>query len=256
MDKAKQHKSLTNNVNFGQDCLILVGRKAIHDAINNSFLLSRIRQVCLSSSQHHLLQLCDQFHLPVLIKPKSWFKQKFSHDNHQNCCLYIKAKKTINLDQLIERTKNKTKSVVLMLDQIQDPHNFGAIIRTAVATNVDAIIISSHNQVKLTTTVLKVSAGSGLLIDIIEVNNLNMALEKLKKAAYWSYATLLDHHAQNFKKIDYAPKSVLIVGNEGNGISHLLSKNTDFKIKIPMNQAVESLNVAVATGILLYQILC
>ncbi|MDQ0513704.1 23S rRNA (guanosine2251-2'-O)-methyltransferase [Mycoplasmoides fastidiosum] len=233
--------------------LILVGRKAVGDAISDSFLRSKIYRIYLTSSQQHLIKLCQDEKIGVEIVTKNWFEKKFRNENHQNCCLIIRGRASLSLEQLITRTQNQKRSLILLLDQIQDPHNFGAILRTAAAANVDGVIVANRNQVKLTTTVLKVSAGAGLLIDVVEVSNLNAALDKLKKAGYWSYASLLGDGTQNYDQVDYADKSVLIVGNEGNGISKLLAQNTDFKIQIPMIKQVESLNVAVATGILIYQ---
>lgn len=235
--------------------LILIGRKSVIDAIHDSILSKKICRIFLTASQVNLIKICNNLNLSYKIVSKKWFEKKFSKQNHQNCCIYILAKKQINISQLLVKTKTQKKSIILMLDQIQDPHNFGAILRTAVAANVSAIIIPKHNQVKLNTTVLKVSAGSGLLIDIIEVTNLNVALEKLKQNGYWSYASLINDQSQDYDTIDYAQKSVLIVGNEGDGISNLLASKADFKIQIPTTKKVDSLNVAVATGILIYQML-
>lgn len=164
------------------------------------------------------------------------------------------SKASLTIDDLITKTQLESKSLVLLLDQINDPHNFGAILRTAAAAGVSGIVLLNKNQAPLNTTTLKVSQGLGLLVDLVVVNNLSHALEKLQKAGFWSYGAILGSQTQQFNHIEYDPKTVLVLGNEGNGISHLLAQKTDFQIMIPMVSGVDSLNVAVAAGILIYQI--
>ena len=138
-----------------------------------------------------------------------------------------------------------------MLDHLEDPHNFGAIIRTCAAAGVTSIIIPKDRSVKVTDVVIKTSVGTINYVKIIMVNNLVDAIKRLKKLGYFIYSA--DMHGDNYRTIDYSGKRVLVIGNEGKGISSLVKENSDFLVTIPINEKVESLNASVAAGILIYQ---
>ena len=145
--------------------------------------------------------------------------------------------------------------VVVILDHIEDPHNFGAIIRTCEAAGIKSIIIPSDRQVQVNATVMKTSAGTLESVNIIRVVNINNAIEELQKNGFWVVGTSLSDRSQDYRQIDYSGKIALVVGNEGNGISDLVSKKCDFIAKIPMYGTTNSLNVSVATGIMIYEII-
>jgi 23S rRNA (guanosine2251-2'-O)-methyltransferase len=142
----------------------------------------------------------------------------------------------------------------LVLDVIQDPHNFGAILRTAEAFSVDAVIITKDNSVKVTETVRKVASGAAEIIPIVEVTNLSRFLQTLKDKGVWIVGSILDINAQSLYKLDLTMPIALIVGSEGQGIKQLTVKNCDFLAYIPLSGSIESLNVSVATGILLAEV--
>lgn len=150
---------------------------------------------------------------------------------------------------------DNTNKLIVMLDSIQDPGNFGAICRTCESFSVDGIIIKKNHQVDVNEVVVKTSLGSANNIPILKIANLSMCLEKLKKIGFWVAATSLDSKAVNINtiKMDFN-KLCLIMGNENNGISHLLLKNSDLLVKIPMTGNIQSLNVSVSTGIFLFWI--
>lgn len=139
---------------------------------------------------------------------------------------------------------------LLMLDHLEDPHNFGAIIRTCVAAGIKTIIIPKDRSVTVTDTVVKTSVGMIDKIKIVMVNNLVNTIMKLQKQGYFFYGA--DMEGKNYSEIDYAKKKVLVIGNEGKGISRLVKENLDEVIKIPMSEEAESLNASVAAGILIY----
>ncbi len=142
---------------------------------------------------------------------------------------------------------------LLFLDQISDPQNVGAIIRSACAFGFKKIIFCEHNAVVENSTIVKASAGNIDLVDLVVVTNFNNLLEKLKKLGYWCFG--LDSHATtSFDKIKEFKNIALIVGSEGDGIRQLVKKNCDFLLKVETNSQVESLNVSVATAIALYEI--
>ena len=159
----------------------------------------------------------------------------------------------LSLNEAINQIKSKDKSLILVLDGVEDPHNLGAIIRSADAFDVDMIIIKEHGQVDVTPIVRKVSTGAIDHVKIVRVSSITRALEKLKEIGYWVYAA--DGSGDvDYSKISYDNKTVVVMGSEGFGISRLVLENSDFIIKIPMFGHVNSLNVSVATGIILAMI--
>ena len=141
---------------------------------------------------------------------------------------------------------------VVILDHLEDPHNFGAIIRTSEAAGVDYIIIPKNRSVEVNSTVMKVSAGALNNIKIVEVNNLVSAMEKLKDNGFWIYATDMD--GEEYTKVEYAEKTALVIGAEGTGVSKRVGDNSDFIISIPMFGKINSLNASVAAGIAIYEV--
>lgn len=165
----------------------------------------------------------------------------------------IKPYEYLDLDGLIKKSMKKKNPLLVMLDEINDPHNLGAILRSCDAFGVDGVIMKKTGQVPLNATVAKVSTGAIDYVPVTIVSNLNNAVDKLKKSGYWIVAS--DGKAKNdYREIDYNVPIVLIVGSEGFGVSQLLCKNSDFLIKIPMVGTVNSFNASVATAVLLAQI--
>lgn len=169
---------------------------------------------------------------------------KLSKENHQGVIIDIYDYEYYSLE-------DASGSFVVMLDHLEDPHNFGAIIRTCAAAGVTSIIIPKDRSVKVTDVVIKTSVGTINYVKIIMVNNLVDAIKRLKKLGYFIYSA--DMHGDNYRTIDYSGKRVLVIGNEGKGISSLVKENSDFLVTIPINEKVESLNASVAAGILIYQ---
>lgn len=141
--------------------------------------------------------------------------------------------------------------IVVMLDHLEDPHNFGAIIRTCEAAGVKDIIIPKDRSVKVNSTVMKTSAGCLDRVNIYEVTNLAQTINYLKKNNYWIIGT--DMEGTDYKDIDYKGKIVIIIGNEGNGMSRLVKESCDFIATIPMLGEVNSLNASVAAGIIIFE---
>ncbi len=145
-----------------------------------------------------------------------------------------------------------TDNYVLMLDHLEDPHNFGAIIRSAEARGVKHIIIPKDRSVIVNETVMKISTGAISRVNIIMVNNLVNAINTLKDKGFFIYAAEAD--GEDYRKVDYADKVCLIIGSEGFGLSRLVRENSDVILSIPMKGKVNSLNASVSAGILLFGI--
>jgi len=171
---------------------------------------------------------------------------------HQGIILEVEEAKTEKIEELLNDIKNKTNPLVVMLDHLEDPHNFGAIIRTCEALGIDGIIIPNDRSVGITGTVIKTSAGAISYIKIVRVPNLASTIEKLKKNNFWIVGT--DMHGTDYTKIDYNMPTCLIIGNEGKGMSNIIKNNCDFIATIPMTGKINSLNASVSCGIILSQI--
>jgi len=174
---------------------------------------------------------------------------RFNFSNTQGVVLNVEEIRKIPLKEFLNNKKDK--SLVLILDHIEDPHNFGAIIRSAESISVDAIIIPKNRSVSINETVVKTSVGTCFYMNFIE-SNLHQAILELKEYGYQIIASDMD--GEDYNKINYEDNVALILGSEGSGVSHLLKQNSDVIAKIPMTGKVNSLNVSVATGIMIYKI--
>lgn len=159
--------------------------------------------------------------------------------------------KEVSVDEFIENLGEQNNSLVLVLDGITDPHNLGAILRSADQFGVDLVVIPERRAVQANETVVKVSSGAAQYVPISVVTNLNREVEKLKSAGFWVYAA--DMAGDSSYECQFSSRSVIVMGSEGSGISPLLRKNCDYVVSIPMRGHIDSLNVSVATGILLYE---
>ena len=141
---------------------------------------------------------------------------------------------------------------IIILDHLEDPHNFGAIIRTCESAGIKSIIIPKDRSIHITPTVLKVSTGALEYVDVYEVTNLKNAIDFLKEKGYFIYGAEADGY--DYDKINYSEKMALVIGSEGFGLSKIVRDNCDEIVKIPMKGHVNSLNASVSAGILIYGI--
>jgi len=190
---------------------------------------------------------------PTIISKSRAIKMVGDRALHQGIIAKVGDYEYTSYLKMIEKVEKKEDALILMLDGIEDPHNFGAILRTCDAIGVDAIIVGKHGNAPLSETVVKVSTGAIEYLSIVEVTNLNNTINDLKQRGFWIVGAEADN-AQDYRELKYDMKTVLVVGSEGFGISKLVLKNCDYKIKLPMVGHVNSLNVSVATAILLYNI--
>lgn len=181
---------------------------------------------------------------------KTSYVSKFDLDNivrgnHQGIILEVMDYDYASFDEVLE------DEIIVMLDHLEDPHNLGAIIRTCEAAGVKSLIIPKDRSVKVNGTVIKVSVGTTKNVKIAMVNNLVNALKELKDKGYWIIGT--DMNGEDYRRIDYTGKIVIIIGNEGKGMSRLVSENCDFMASIPMRGEVNSLNASVASALVIYE---
>ncbi len=166
---------------------------------------------------------------------------------HQGIILSVEDYKYADIYDVI----SNEDSLIVMLDHIEDPHNFGAIIRSCEAAGVDGIIIPSDRSVEVNATVIKTSVGTTEKMKIARVTNLNSTIKLLKEKGYWIFGTDMD--GTDYTKLDYKGKTCIVCGNEGFGMSKLTKENCDFIASIPMKGEVNSLNASVATAIIVFE---
>ncbi len=198
----------------------------------------------------YIFSLINEKHISYSFVDINKLRQLSNNNNHQGIVAEVDKFSYSSLDDIISYSKQFKNPIILILDEINDPMNFGAIIRSADAFKVAGIIIKKHNQVGVTPVVYKASTGAINHIKIAVVSNLNQTLEKLHKNGFWSVAA--DGSGKtNYEELDYNFPCALIIGSEGYGISNLVLTNSDYIVKINMYGHVNCLNASVATGILL-----
>jgi len=156
-----------------------------------------------------------------------------------------------NLSAFLEETKENERSLVLVLDHVKDPHNLGAIMRSADMFRADLLILPERRSVQVSDTVARTSAGAVSYVPVAVESNLSRAIDALKDGGYWIYAA--DMSGTSSYRNDFAEKTALIVGSEGKGVSSLIKKKSDLLVGIPTEGHLDSLNVSVSTAILLYE---
>jgi 23S rRNA (guanosine2251-2'-O)-methyltransferase len=171
---------------------------------------------------------------------------------HQGVIAVINPNKLLlSFEQFMERFDISNQSALVLLDELQDPHNVGAIIRSATAFGAAGVLIPQHNQAQITGAVVKTSAGMTFRVPLISIGNVNQTLRQLKNKGFWAYG--LDMEGNELAKETFDAPAVFVVGNEGEGIRAKTLELCDVKLSIPMHPRTESLNAAVSAGITLYQ---
>ena len=173
--------------------------------------------------------------------------------SHQGVVAVTSEKQYSDIDAVLENKRGQ-HNFLIVLDGVEDPHNLGAIIRTADGAGADGVVIPERRAVGVTGTVLKASAGAAEHLPIARVTNINRTLEDLKERNIWTIG--LDERAkQSYDEIDYNMDCALVIGAEGSGLHEMVRKKCDFLISIPMEGQVSSLNVSVAAGVVMYEVL-
>jgi 23S rRNA (guanosine2251-2'-O)-methyltransferase len=173
---------------------------------------------------------------------------------HQGICALLDEKMLYTpLEKVLADTKNSSKnSLFILLDELQDPHNVGAIIRSAVAFGADAILIPEHNQTQINGTVIKSASGMNFAIPIVKIGNINTTLKKLKDEGFWTYGLTGDGDT-TVHEAKFDSPTVIVVGGEGEGIKMKTLETCDFKLSIKTNPLCESLNASNATTVVMYE---
>ena len=219
------------------------GKNVAKEILNNPKIVNKIYLYDNFNDKDILNKIKDN-NIQTKLLPKHEL-DKIENGNHQGIILDIEDYNYCFLDKLLD------KNIIVILDHLEDPHNFGAIIRTCEAAGITSIIIPKDRSVKVNATVMKTSAGTLEKVNIAMVSNLTNAIKTLKDNGFWIIGT--DMEGTDYKKIDYTGKIALIIGNEGKGMSRLVAENCDFIAKIPMYGTVNSLNASVAAALVIYE---
>ena len=175
---------------------------------------------------------------------------KIANENHQGIIMDINDYKFYTLEQILD---DKSSDFIVILDHLEDPHNFGAILRTCECAGVDYVIIQNKKSVSVTPTVMKTSSGALVYSKVCEVSNVNKTLDKLKENGYAIVGT--DMKGTDYRKLKLPKKKVLIIGSEGSGLKYGSREKCDYIASIPMYGKVNSLNASVAAAIVIYELI-
>jgi len=235
---------------------LIVGRKPVLEAINSGEELEQI--YLLYGQKGNIIDAirvaAKKREIKINQIPLEKFRTLIQNMNAQGVAAIKPAYKFHSLNDIISEAKSSSNPLILILDSIQDTHNAGAILRSAECSGVNGIIVTKHNSAPINATVVKTSAGATEHVKIAQVNNLANTIKVLKKSGFWIVGSSLDN-AKLYTEVDFTIPIALIVGNEEKGIRKLTADKCDFLVKIPMAGKLQSLNVSVATGILLFEVM-
>jgi 23S rRNA (guanosine2251-2'-O)-methyltransferase len=236
---------------------IIAGRKPVMEALKSGTKVEKV--VFLIGVQgsviRELRELAERRHVPVVQASKQEFRELAIDQTTQGVVAIVPVKQFVPLERLLALPEEREeKGFLLVLDGIEDPHNLGALVRTAECAGVHGVILPKHHSAPVTTTVVKASAGATEHMAIAEVTNIVATLEELKTKGYWVIG--LDSAGEKlYSELDYSTPVALVVGNEGNGIRRLVRETCDHLVRIPMSGKIGSLNASVAGGLAMYEVL-
>jgi 23S rRNA (guanosine2251-2'-O)-methyltransferase len=236
----------------------LTGIHAVREALEAGSPFDRI--VIAKGRQdtrvEEIVQLARGHGIAVRFEDRAQLDRLANTRDHQGVVAIAAARAAATLEDILERA-NQSKSqqgLIVLLDGVEDPHNLGAIIRTALAAGAHGVVIPERRAAGLTDTVARASAGALAHLPVAKVTNLVRAMEELKEAGYWLVG--LDEGSQkNYAEVDYTSPTGIIMGGEGDGLHELTRKRCDFVVSLPTTGPVKSLNVSVATGVVLFEAL-
>ena len=232
---------------------VIAGRNAVMEALKSGRPLDRV-MVAKGDRQGSIgpiIAKCRQLNVPV--KEVDSRKLDFMAQNHQGVIAVAACKEYAKLEDLFALAEERgEKPFFIICDELEDPHNLGAILRTAEAAGAHGVIVPQRRSVGLTSTVYKASAGAVEYVPVARVTNVTETIKELKKRGIWVYG--LDMDGETWCRTDMRDAMALVVGSEGRGISRLVKEQCDFILSMPMAGKINSLNASVATGIVLYEV--
>jgi len=233
----------------------ITGRRAVMEALKSERAINKllVQDNAEGGGLGELLALARQHSIVIQQVPKAKLDDVATNRSHQGVLAYVAAKPYAELDELIAKAKSGYPGLLVVLDGVEDPHNLGSILRSVDGVGAAGVIIPKRRAVPLTGTVSKSSAGALEHVQVARVANISQTLELLKKEGFWIIGAA-GEAAKVYTEADFTGNVVLVIGNEGEGLSRLVSEHCDFLVKLPMHGQINSLNAGVAAGILLYEV--
>jgi len=236
---------------------VIIGRKPVLEALKSN---TPIDKVMISTNAHgeivdEIVQLLRQKNIPFKFSPNDQIAKIARNQQTQGIVAFAGTIEFSDIDELLEIAKAKNEQPFLLIfDEIEDVHNLGALIRTAVCVGAHGGIIPKHHNAPINETVIKTSAGASLQFPLARVTNIAQTIEELKKKGIWIVGTEMTA-AKNFTDIDYTMPIAIVIGNEGKGMRRLVKEKCDFLVTIPMKGNFDSLNASVAGALVMYEVM-
>ena len=233
---------------------ILTGRNPIREALKNNHDLEKllVQKGELSGSAKEIVQKAKEKKVQIQIVEKRRLDEIAPH--HQGLIAFASAYQYSTVEEILQTAEDRHENpFIILLDGITDPHNLGAIIRTAECAGAHGVIVPQHRSVGLSPAAVKSSAGAVEYLKVARVGNLSRTIDDLKKRNIWIYAVTMD--GSDYRGYDYSGGAALVIGAEEDGISRLVLDKCDYAVSLPMRGKIESLNASVAAGIMMYRIM-
>ncbi|RBW67737.1 23S rRNA (guanosine(2251)-2'-O)-methyltransferase RlmB [Bacillus taeanensis] len=235
---------------------MIVGRNPVLEALRSGREINKIwiNEGSRGGQISQVIQLAKENNVIVQQAPKKKLDQLADSDNHQGVVASVAAYRYAEMEELFESAEAKGEApFFLILDEIEDPHNLGSILRTADAVGAHGVIIPKRRAVGLTATVAKASTGAIEYVPVVRVTNLAQTMDELKERGLWFVGSDAAGK-QDYRQADFEMPIGLVIGSEGKGMGRLIKKKCDFLIRLPMAGKVTSLNASVAASLLMYEV--
>ena len=244
-----------NNAQSERDSNLIIGRNAVSEALRSGRNIDTLLVVRgeRNGSVGRIIAECKE--KGVVIKEVDKKKLDFmcGQGNHQGVAAYAAVHEYSSVEDIFALAEERGEApFIILCDELEDPHNLGAIIRTAETAGAHGVIIPKRRNASLTRAVGKASAGAVEYVPVARVGNLASTIDDLKKRGLWVYTADMD--GQNWCETEFSGPVALVVGSEGNGVSRLIKEKSDFVVSLPMRGKITSLNASVAAGILMYEV--
>lgn len=236
--------------------MLIIGRNPILEALKNNREMDTlyVKQGNQEGSIVKILAKARDKNILIKEVNRKKLDELSGGEVHQGVVALVSEYQYYDLEEVLATIEKKREDpFFIVLDEVEDPHNLGAIIRTAEGAGAHGVIIGKRRSAQVNHTVEKTSAGAVSYLPIIRVSNISQTLDKLKKENIWIYA--LDMTGQSYFKTNLTGRIALVVGNEGKGISRIIKEKSDHLLSIPMKGKMQSLNASVATSVLTYEVL-
>jgi 23S rRNA (guanosine2251-2'-O)-methyltransferase len=234
---------------------LVYGIHAVEEALKAGS--PKIERICIERGQRNpriqqIIDLAREKHVAFSFEERSWLDRKSEGERHQGVLCYVAELPTLEIEDLISQAS--TPGLIVVLDGIEDPHNLGAIMRSAEVSGADGLVLPARRSAGLSATAVKSSAGAATHVKVARAGNITNSLELLKKCGYWIVG-LAGESRTPVWEVDFRLPTALVLGNEGSGLHRLVKDRCDLLVSIPARGRIDSHNVSVAAGIALYEAL-